>query len=217
MSSTLLTPPLVAAVQDVSSGATAIARQVIDGLLDLAPDQERLCAAAGLVADQLPWCAPMWHVLHAARSERPQPALRALRDRLDFDVDRSVATAAKLLTERSRPIQAMPGSDLVAAVLRALPQPAGAGVVGLVGADAIGPTEMLNVVGTGTLAGTAPTVIVTTSVKLVPEEAFRRLGAPGFERVPLHRFDLVVIDGEVLTPIEAGERASALGSRYGMV
>jgi hypothetical protein len=217
MSSILMTPPLAAAVQDVSSGATAIARQVIDGLFGLAEEPERLCAAAALVADQLPWCAPMWHVLHAARVERPLPALRALRDRLDFDVDRSVATATKLLTERGHPVRIIPGSDLVAAVLRGLPRPAGAGVVGLVGADAIGPTEMLNTVGTGALAGTAPTVVVTTSVKLVPEEAFQRLGAPGFERVPLHRFDLVVIDGEVLTPAEAGQRAAALAAGHTIV
>jgi hypothetical protein len=210
MSSILLTPPLVAAVRDVSSGATAIARQVIDGLFGLADDQERLRAAAASVADQLPWCAPMWHVLHAARAEWPLPALRALRDRLDFDVDRSVATAIKLLTQRGRPVRIIPGSDLVAAVRRALPPPSGTGVVGLVGADAIGPTEMLNTVGTADLAVTAPTVIVTTSVKLVPEETFQRLGAPGFERVPLHQFDLVVIDGEVLTPVEAAQRASAL-------
>jgi len=210
-----LTPQLVAALQDVSSGATGVVRQVIDGLLGLADNGQRLPAVAASIADQLPWCAPMWHVVHATTAEDPQLALRSLRERLDFDVERSVATVAKLLAERGRAVQAMPGSDLVAAVLRRLPQPTGpAGVVGLVGADAVGPTGMLNIVGTGELAGRTPTVIITTSVKLIPEEAFQRLGAPGFERVPLGLFDQVVIDGEVLTPVEAGQRAAALAARH---
>ena len=71
--------------------------------------------------------------------------------------------------------------------------------------------------GTGELAVRAPTVIVTTSVKLVPEEAFQRLGAPGFERVPLSRFDTVVIDGEALPPVEAGRRAADLAARHKLV
>ena len=191
---------------------------MIDGLLALADDAERLPAVAEAVAVQLPWCAPMWHVVHAAWAPDPALALRCLRDRLDFDVERSVATGAKLLAEWGRPVQAMPGSDLVAAVLRRLPQPTGpADVVGLVGADAVGPTGMLNIVGTGELAVRAPTVIVTTSVKLVPEEAFQRLGAPGFERVPLSRFDTVVIDGEALPPVEAGRRAADLAARHKLV
>jgi hypothetical protein len=37
------------------------------------------------------------------------------------------------------------------------------------------------------------------------------VGAPGFERVELGLFEAVVLDGEVLTPAEAGLRAAALG------
>src|SRR5439155_4755925 len=97
MSAPPLSPQLEAAMQDVSSGATGVVRQVIDGLLALADDAERLPAVAEAVAVQLPWCAPMWHVVHAAWAPDPALALRCLRDRLDFDVERSVATGAKLL------------------------------------------------------------------------------------------------------------------------
>jgi hypothetical protein len=209
-----LTSRLTAAVDDVSSGATGVARQVIDGLLELADDLDRLRAAARVLVVGLPWCAPMWQIARATQADQPALALRSLRDRLSFDVDRSVAVAVKLLTERGCCVRTAPGSGLVAAVTRALPTPNHAttvtGVAGVVGADALGPTAMLNVVGTDELARAMPTIIVTTSIKLVPDEAFGRLSAPGFERVPLRRFESVVLDGEVLAPAEAGQRASAL-------
>jgi hypothetical protein len=94
----------------------------------------------------------------------------------------------------------------------ALAQPAGTGgVVGLAGADAVGPIAVLNIAGTRDLAGAVPTIIVATSVKLVPQEAFGRLGAPGFEQVALGLFEAVVLDGEVVSPAEVGRRATALG------
>jgi hypothetical protein len=206
-----LTPRLVVAVQDGTSGATDVARQVINGLLELTDEPGRLPATAELLAARLRWCAPMWHISRAAHAVNPVAALRSLRDRLDFDVDRSVAVAVKLLTERGCAVRAVRGSGLVAAVARALPEPAGARTVnGLVGADALGPTAMVNMVGTGGLARTVPTFIIATSMKLVPEESFRRLRGSGLERVPLRQFEAVVLDGEVLTPAEAGQRAAKL-------
>jgi hypothetical protein len=212
MSGPVLTSRLVAAVEDETSGATGVVRQVIDGLLALAGESDRLRAAADLLAAQLPWCAPMWHVVRAAHATCPVFALRSLRSRLDSDVDRSVAGAARLVTERGCAVRAAPGSALVSAVLEAVAAPARpGGVAGLAGADGLGPTAVLNVVGTRDLACAVPTIVVTTSVKLVPGEAFQRLGAPGFERVPLWLFEAVVLDGEVLTPTEAGRRAATLG------
>jgi hypothetical protein len=208
----MLTSRLAAAIEDDTAGATGVVRQVIDGLLELTDDRDRLRTTADLVAGRLPWCAPMWHVVRAAYATSPRPALRSLRERLDLDVDRSVATAVKLLTERHCAVRAAPGSALVGAVLETLEKPAeSVGVVGLAGADAMGPTAMLNIVGTRDLARAVPTVIVATSVKLVPQEAFGRLGAPGFEQVALGLFEAVVLDGEVVTPAEAGRRAAVLG------
>jgi hypothetical protein len=207
----VLTPQLAVAVDDGVSGASGVVRQVIDGLLRLADDPDRLRSAADLVTTRLPWCAPMWHVLAAAGATDPVLALRSLRERLDVEVDRSVAAALKLLSGRGCAVRAAPGSALVAAVLATLPAPTGTPreVVGLCGADGIGPAEILNIVGTRGLAATVPTIVVATSVKLVPQEAFQRLAAPGFERVPLRLFEAVVLDGEVLPPAEAGRRAAA--------
>ncbi len=207
-----LTPQLAAAVQDVAAGASRFTRQLIDALLELTDDRDRLRATTADLVSRLPWCAPMWHVVRAAEAGNPAPALRSLRERLEFDVEHSVAAAVKLLAERGCAIRAVPGSDLVAAVVKALPEPVGIVTeVGLAGADAISPTAMLNIVGTAEVARSVPTVIVTTSIKLLPEESFQRMGAPEFERVPLSLFDAVVLDGEVLTPAEAGRRAAAVG------
>jgi hypothetical protein len=211
-----LPPRLAAAVQDDTSGATDVARQVIDGLLPMAADRDLLRTTVDLLAVRLAWCAPMWHIVRAAHTDRPAAALRSLRERLDFNVDRSIAAAVKLLTERGCAVRTVTGSMLAAAVTEALPEPADAGtVLGLVGADALGPHAILNIVGTGELARTVPTVVVTTSLKLVPQKAFQRLAGDGFERVPLARFEAVVLDGEVMTPAEAGQRASALGDEPG--
>jgi hypothetical protein len=212
MSASTLTPYLAAAVADDRSGATGVVRQVLDGLLALADDQRRLRAAVDLLTARLPWCGPMWQVVGAAHAPDPMCALRSLRERLDLDVERSVATAVRLLTERGCAVRAAPGSGLVDAVLAALPQAAGSAMVGVAGVDAVGPSAVLNVAGTGDLARALPTIIVATSVKLVPQEVFWTLGAPGFERVELGLFEAVVLDGEVLTPAETGRRAVKLRS-----
>jgi hypothetical protein len=95
------------------------------------------------------------------------------------------------------------------------PQAGGAGsstrpVVGVVGADAIGPEALLNADGTRELAGRVPTLVVATAVKLVPAGVFGRLGGAGFEVLPLEALAAVVIGPEVLSPAEAGRRAAQL-------
>jgi hypothetical protein len=80
-------------------------------------------------------------------------------------------------------------------------------VVGVVGADAIGPEALLNADGTRELAERLPTLVVATAVKLVPAEVFGRLGGAGFEVVPLAAVAAVVVGGEILSPAEAGRRA----------
>jgi hypothetical protein len=204
----------MAAVQDGTSGATEVARQVIDGLLPMAADRDRMRTTVDLLAVHLSWCAPMWHIARAARADHPAVALRTLRERLDFNVDRSISAAVKLLTERGCAVRTVTGSMLAAAVAQTLPEPAEAGtVVGLVGADALGPTAVINIIGTSELARTVPTIVVTTSLKLVPQAPFDRLTGTGFEWVPLARFEAVVLDGEVVPPAVAGQRASALIDR----
>jgi hypothetical protein len=93
--------------------------------------------------------------------------------------------------------------------------PSTAPVVGVVGADAIGPEALLNADGTRELAGRVPTLVVATAVKLVPAEVFGRLGGAGFEVVPLEALAAVVVGGEVLSPAEAGRRAKELTPRPG--
>jgi translation initiation factor 2B subunit (eIF-2B alpha/beta/delta family) len=83
-------------------------------------------------------------------------------------------------------------------------------VVGVVGADAVGPGGVLNAVGTRGLAERLPTLVVATAIKLVPEEVFERLAGPGFEVVPLDLLAAVVVGPDVLSPAEAGRRAEAV-------
>jgi hypothetical protein len=83
-------------------------------------------------------------------------------------------------------------------------------VMGLVGADAVGPGAILNAAGTRELAGRLPTLVVATAIKLVPGEVFDRLAGPGFEAVPLQELAAVVVGAEVLAPGEAGRRAEAV-------
>jgi hypothetical protein len=87
--------------------------------------------------------------------------------------------------------------------------PAGV-VVGVVGADAIGPRSFLNAAGTRELAARVPTLVVATEVKLVPGEVFGRMGGRGFEVVELAAVRAVVVGAEVLSPAEAGRRAGAV-------
>src|SRR4030095_13915279 len=91
--------------------------------------------------------------------------------------------------------------------------PAGATpVVGVGGADAVGPRAILNAVGTRELAAWLPTLVVATAIKLVPAEVFDRLGGAGVEGGPPGRPG--VAGGGCVPPAEAGRRAEAVsGSR----
>jgi hypothetical protein len=211
MSAPTLTPLLSQAVQDRTSGATGVARLVIAGLLELTADRDLLHNLADVLPGMLPGYASMWHIAGAARSADPHTALRRIQRELDIHVDRSVATAARLVRERGGSVRTAPSSALVKAVVAALPRATdGTQVTGLAGADAISPTTVLNIRGTLELAQSMPTIVVTTSLKLVPESVFEKLGSPLFERIPLSHFHAVVLDGEVLTPAQAGERAKTV-------
>ncbi|WP_203924121.1 hypothetical protein [Rugosimonospora africana] len=213
-----MTPRLSAAIEDRTSGATEVTRQVILGLLELAERGDRIDATADLMFDRLPWYGSMWHVVRAAHAAQPHEALHQLLECLDTDVDKTVAAAVSLLMDRATPVHAAPSSALVKAVMRNLDAAGYAGQgydvggsTGVAGADALGPTTVLNIAGTLDLARTRPTILVTTSLKLVTELQFQKLGGHRFERIPLAMFSAVVLDGEVLTPSEAGERAAGAG------
>ena len=211
---------VLAAANDREGGAMEVAATALDGLLEVATDPDLLeSAVAALVAGQ-PAMAPVWHLARAARSPDPPSALAALRRRLDTDADAAVTTATAWLREH---LAANPGalatvshSSLVDRVLAALGLPGSpptgstAPGAGVVGADAIGPEGLLNAVGTRELVGRVPTLVVATAVKLVPAEVFGLLGGAGFEVVPLEAVAAVVVGPEVLSPAEAGRRATGL-------
>jgi hypothetical protein len=226
---------LPAAVRDAAAdrrgGATEVAARALDGLLEVAGDPRRLEAAvAALLAGQ-PAMAPVWHLARAARGPDPGAALAGLRARLDADADAAVDAAVRWLRPRLAgggrgAVATVSHSSLVDRVLARL-APGAAGVagaaggsgatgaagsaqpvVGLVGADAIGPAAFLNAAGTGELATRLPTLVVATAIKLLPAEAFARLAGPGFEVVPLTAVAAVVVGPAVLSPAEAGRLAA---------
>jgi hypothetical protein len=208
------------AAADRRGGATEVAARALDGLLEVAGDPRRLEAAvAALLAGQ-PAMAPVWHLARAARGPDPGAALAGLRAHLSADADGAVDAAAAWLRRRLAgggrgAVATVSHSSLVDRVLaRLAPGAAGAAgavqpVVGLVGADAIGPAAFLNAAGTGELAARLPTLVVATAIKLLPAEAFARLAGPGFEAVPLPAVAAVVVGPEVLSPAEAGRLAAA--------
>jgi hypothetical protein len=212
------------AAADRRGGATEVAARALDGLLEVAGDPPRLAAAvAALLAGQ-PAMAPVWHLARAARGPDPQAALARLRDRLAADAEEAVDAAAAWLRPRlagggRAAVATVSHSSLVDRVLARLPPgeprpgPAAPGhgrpVVGLVGADAVGPEAFLNAAGTGELAARLPTLVVATAIKLLPVEAFARLAGPGFEAVPLRAVAAVVVGPAVLSPAEAGRLAAS--------
>ena len=227
------------AAADRRGGATEVAARALDGLLEVAGDPRRLEAAvAALLAGQ-PAMAPIWHLARAARGPDPGAALARLRAGLDADAGAAVEAAAGWLRPRVAgagrgAVATVSHSSLVDRVLARL-DPGGAGaagatrvpeavgapeagaaaaavvVVGLVGADAVGPEAFFNAVGTGELAARLPTLVVATAIKLLPAEAFARLAGPGFEAVPLRAVAAVVVGPEVLAPAQAGRRAAGQG------
>jgi hypothetical protein len=205
---------VVAAASDREGGAMEVAATALDGLLEVATNPDLLEEAVAVLLAGQPAMAPIWHLARAARGPDPPSALAALRRRLGTDADAAVTAATAWLRDH---LATTPGtvvtvshSSLVSRVLGALGHntiPSAPGV-GVVGADAIGPEGLLNAVGTRELVGRVPTLVVATAVKLVPGEVFGRLGGPGFEVVPLEAVAAVVVGPEVLSPAEAGRRAT---------
>jgi hypothetical protein len=207
---------VLAAAGDRQGGALEVAATAADGLLEVAADPALLEEAVAVLLAGQPAMAPIWHLARAAGGPDPAAALARLRRSLHADADAAVDTATGWLRER---LAATPGavatvshSSLVDRVLRALADhgPPSPPVVGVVGADAIGPRELLNAAGTAELAGRVPALVVATAVKLVPAAVFDRLGGEGFETVPLEALAAVVVGPEVLSPAEAGRRAAGL-------
>jgi hypothetical protein len=207
---------VVAAANDREGGAMEVAATALDGLLEVATDPDLLEEAVAVLRAGQPAMAPIWHLARAARSPDPPSALAVLGRRLDTDADAAVTIAitwlrARLATTKGT-VATVSHSSLVSRVLEALGHSATptAPGIGVVGADAIGPEGLVNAVGTRELVGRVPTLVVATAVKLVPEEVFGRLGGPGFEVVPLESVAAVVVGPEVLSPAEAGRRATEL-------
>ena len=231
---------VVAAANDREGGAMEVAATALDGLLEVATDPELLEEAVAVLLAGQPAMAPIWHLARAARSPDPPSALAALRRRLGTDADAAVTTATAWLRQHLAgdpgPVATVSHSSLVDRVLQVLahegrpssirrsaprwgsvaePGSESGGLstapaVAVVGADAIGPEGLLNAVGTRELVGRVPTLVVATAVKLVPAEVFGRLGGAGFEVVPLEAVAAVVVGPEVLSPAEAGRRATNL-------
>ena len=234
-----LPPAVLAAAADRAGGALEVAATALDGLLEVAGDRALLEEAAAVLEAGQPAMAPIWHLAEAARGPDPPSALAELRRQLTADADAAVEAATAWVVDRlgNHPgaVDTVSHSSLVERVLSrvagahgspaprvvgppsgrvAQPELEGAGlstapVLGVVGADAIGPGALLNADGTRELAERLPTLVVATAVKLVPAEVFGRRGGAGFEAVPLAAVAAVVVGGEVLSPAEAGRRAGS--------
>jgi hypothetical protein len=214
MDSRRLPEAVLAAAGDRRGGAAEVAATALDGLLEVADDPSLLKEAVAVLLAGQPAMAPIWHLAWAAHGPDPTAALTDLRRRLTTDADAAVTAATAWL---HRHLATHPGavatvshSSLVDRVLAQIGPTGGDPVVGVAGADAIGPDGILNAVGTRVLAEEVPTLVVATAVKLVPGEVFGRLGGPGFEVVPLEALAAMVVGAEVLSPAEAGRRAEAV-------
>lgn len=214
MDSRRLPEAVLAAADDRRGGAAEVAATALDGLLEVADDPSLLEEAVAVLLAGQPAMAPIWHLAWAAHGPDPTAALTDLRRRLTTDADAAVTAATAWL---HRHLATHPGavatvshSSLVDRVLAQIGPTGGDPVVGVAGADAIGPDGILNAVGTLALAEEVPTLVVATAVKLVPGEVFGRLGGPGFEVVPLETLAAMVVGAEVLSPAETGRRAEAV-------
>jgi hypothetical protein len=220
---------VVAAAGDRRSGATEIAIVAAEGLLEVADDPGALAASVRALLDGQPAMAPIWHLARAAEAAEPGTALRGLLASFQRDTDAAVRAARSWLDREigDGAVATVSHSSLVVRVVEGrptrLPDPpvartrqeggsdgAGPAAAGVLGADAIGPADLLNAEGSAELAGRLPTLVVATPAKLVPADVFDRLAAPGFERVPLERLRAIVLGGEVVEPAEAGRRAARL-------
>jgi hypothetical protein len=218
---------VTAAASDRRSGANEIALAAVEGLLEIAGGEpagraRRLSAAAELLLAGQPAMAPVWHLVRATRSPDPVAELTRLREVLLTEADEAVRAARAWLEERvgsGSPVATVSHSSLVERVLEGRPRHEGLREggdegprVAVMGADAIGPTEVLNAAGSLELAERLQTLVVATSVKLVPAEVLERLAAPGFERVVLEEVAAIALGSEVVTPAEAGRRAAEIAS-----
>ena len=181
------------------------------GAAEVADDPSLLEEAVAVLLTGQPAMAPIWHLAWAARGPNPAAALTDLRRRLTTDAD-AAATAwlHRHLATHPGGVATVSHSSLVDRVLAQIGPTGGDPVVGVAGADAIGPDGILNAVGTRVLAEEVPTLVVATAVKLVPGEVFGRLGGAGFEVVALEALAAVVVGSEVLSPVQAGHRAEEL-------
>jgi hypothetical protein len=214
------------AAGDRRSGASEIALTAVEGLLEIAGGGDpagrarRLSAAAELLLDGQPAMAPVWHLARAAQSQDPVAALTRVREALLTEADEAVRVTRAWLEKRvgsEAPVATVSHSSLVDRVLEGRPRQEGLREgghegprVAVMGADAIGPAEVLNATGSLELVQRLPTLVVATSVKLVPGEVFERLAAPGFERVVLEDVAAVALGSEVVRPEAAGRRATEI-------
>ena len=214
MDSRRLPEAVLAAAGDRRGGAAEVAATALDGLLEVADDPSLLEEAVAVLLAGQPAMAPIWHLAWAAHGPDPTAALTDLRRRLTTDADAAVTAATawlhRHLATHPGAVAAVSHSSLVDRVLAQIVPTGGDPVVGVAGADAIGPDGILNAVGTLALAEEVPTLVVATAVKLVPAEVFGRLGGPGFEVVPLETLAAMVVGAEVLSPAETGRRAEAV-------
>jgi hypothetical protein len=206
-------PRLRSLVQVQGVGCTGVTLSAVDALLEIADAPVLLQRCVAFLTAQLPGYATLWHLANALRTDDARPALRRFSQQLRDNADKSIAATVALLAARREAVEMAPSSSLARQVVARLggADDDRAAKVGLAGADAVGPDDVLNIVGTRDLAARMPTVVVTTSSRLVPRQVFARLGSPLFERIPLDWFEFVVIDGEALRPAETRRRISALG------
>ncbi|WP_280438088.1 hypothetical protein [Nocardia carnea] len=198
-----------------TAGAVGVTRLVIDGLLALDESTETRIAVATMLYRRLRGYAALWHIFNAMCGQAPNATLRQIRRDLDESARRTVDAAAAWLSERPGGVVHAADTPIVTAVLARSDNDnarSATPTTALAAAEAVGPSAVLAVRGTRRLTERHPTLVVTTSLALVPEPVFSTLGAPGFEHVPLHRFTAIAVDGEILPPEQVGRYAATIGS-----
>jgi hypothetical protein len=201
---------LVALTSVRGVGCTGVCLRAIRELEKIADDLCLLKDCMAFLRRELGGYATLWQLDRELETDDPRAVLPRFAARLEGDREKAVDTAWQLLDGRAAEFLAAPSSGILkqlTARLAGSPAARDGARIGLAGADAIGPTEILNIVGTRDLARSLPTVVVTTRDRLVPAAVFDGLGSPLFERIPLSLFDAIVVNDEVLTPDEAGRRA----------
>jgi hypothetical protein len=209
---------LVALTSVRGVGCTGVTLRAISELEEIADHPELVTQCVRYLRRELAGYASLWHLERALAVGDAATELPRFAAHLERSAAAAVDTAYALLAGRSGGFVTAPSSGLTRRLLARLGVPempaSGAVRTGLAGADAVGPGEILNIVGTRDLAARLPTVVVTTPDRLVPGGVFETLGSPLFERIPLSSFEAVVVGDEVLTPAEAGARAAALTAAH---